>query len=84
MALRQLTAMFPSERHARYAIDLIASRGVPVHTTIRPILDERGEVQVVLLDIDVATGTEESVIVLLRGAHGVLMSATAVSASAIA
>lgn len=68
-----VAAAFAQRRDADYAIGLIASAvDDPVSFTIRQIVGERGEVQMVVLEASCSQPSiAERLLTLMRGAHGV-------------
>lgn len=68
-----VTAAFARERDAGYAIGLIGSApDIVVRFARRSVLDERGAVQLVVLEATLADPTQaDRVASLMSGAHGV-------------
>lgn len=73
LATRTVTAAFARERDAGYAVGLIASAtDIDVRFTRRNVLNERGEVEMVVLEATLADPTQSGrVATCMVGAHGV-------------
>jgi hypothetical protein len=71
-----VAAAFAQERDASYAMRLIASiASLEIRLTLRRVLGERGDVQMVVLEASVPDGAiGERVETAMLGAHGVLIS----------
>ena len=68
----RITAAFATERDAQYALQLLSSlAGAPVDGELRRVHDRHGAVQMVVLELSVAAGTEDRTITIIRGAHGI-------------
>lgn len=71
----RLTAGFARAADARYAIGILqACGGGPVRATIEPVLDERGEVRLVVLQVELEGVSRDRALSAITGAHGVDMT----------
>lgn len=71
----RLTAAFARVADARYAIGILETCGDgPVRATLEPIMDDRGEVQLVMLHIEIEGIARDRVLSAISGGHGVTMS----------
>jgi hypothetical protein len=75
VSCRTVAAAFAQERDASYAMHLIASiASLDIRYTIRRVLGERGDLQMVVLEASVPdAGLGERVETAMLGAHGVLI-----------
>jgi hypothetical protein len=74
----RLTAAFARFADARYAIGILETCGDgPVRATVEPVMDDRGEVQLVMLHIEIGGIARDRVLSAISGGHGVTMSAPA-------
>lgn len=76
----KVAAAFAQERDAGYAMRLITSTvHDPVSFTIRQVVGEAGEVQMVVLEASCAQPTiAERLLTIMRGAHGIEVPVEAV------
>ncbi len=71
----RLTAAFARAADARYAIGILETCGDgPVRATLEPVFDDRGEVQLVMLHIEIDGIARDRVLSAISGGHGVAMS----------
>lgn len=71
----QITAAFARVADARYAMGILETCGDgPVRATLEPVLDDRGEVQLVMLHIEIGGIARDRVLAAISGGHGVAMT----------
>lgn len=71
----RLTAGFARAADARYAISILQACGDgPVRASIEPVLDERGEIRLVILRIELEGVSRDRALSAITGAHGVDMT----------
>jgi hypothetical protein len=69
-----ITAAFARTEHARYAIRILeVSNGLPVRARIRHQRDDKGNVQMVLLDVEVGGLGRDRIRTAIAGGHGVVI-----------
>ena len=72
--VERLTAAFARAADARYAIGILETCGDgPVRATLEPVFDDRGEVQLVMLHIEIDGIARDRVLSAISGGHGVAM-----------
>lgn len=81
----KVAAAFAQERDAGYAMRLIASAmDDPVSFTIRQVVGEAGEVQMVVLEASCAQPSiAERLLTVMRGAHGIQVPVEALPAATL-
>ncbi|HEY7736644.1 MAG TPA: hypothetical protein VH813_07595 [Candidatus Limnocylindrales bacterium] len=74
-----LRVAFASERHARYALQLLASLG---DGSIRTSVED--DASLTILDLELGSADPERVATLMRGAHGITIDPPAAVAAEVA
>lgn len=70
-----ISAAFARVADAHYAMGILETCGDgPVRATLEPILDDRGEVQLVMLHIEIDGIARDRVLAAISGGHGVAMT----------
>lgn len=80
--VERLTAAFARLTDARYAVGILeACSADPVKASVEPVMDERGEVQLVMLHVDIDGLARERVLAAISGGHGVVVTPRAPEAA---
>jgi hypothetical protein len=70
----RVTAAFAGQRDAYYAVGILDSGAdVPILATVEELYDERGNVQLVLLRVELEGLDRERILTAVAGAHGVVI-----------
>jgi hypothetical protein len=80
----RITGAFASRAHALNAVAFLGTADIMAETLVRTVVDERGNEQLTMLDVDVSADLESRVMTVIRGAHGVPISEPAIHPLSIA